>query len=139
MLPGKDRESDTLAISQRNVLSLIESYINQMLSIRKTLLLVFISGVILAPVSVALSIYILLHPSFDDVLDRQDNFGEIVEGLLVAVFIGSSIWFTVSIKQYLSIGAWNRTYKQYLIEHADMEKKLLQKYGLSSTTDDSAY
>jgi hypothetical protein len=124
MVSDKDWEPGSLSISRKNVLSLIDSYINQMLAIKRFLLLVFISGVILAPISITLSIYILIHPSFDEVLDSQDNFGEIIEGLLTAVFIGSSLWFVVSIKHYLSIGAWNKTYKQYLLEHAEMERRI---------------
>jgi len=115
MESGKENE---LVIARGTVLALIESYITQMLILRKTLLLVFISGVILAPVSIVLSVYILIHPSLDEITDRQDNFGEVLVLLLTAVFIGSVLWFGLSLKQYISIGQWNRRYKQRLMDHA---------------------
>ena len=115
MESGKENE---LVIARGTVLALIESYITQMLILRKTLLLVFISGVILAPVSIVLSVYILIHPSLDEITDRQDNFGEVLVLLLTAVFIGSVLWFGLSLKQYISIGQWNRRYKQHLMDHA---------------------
>jgi hypothetical protein len=130
MESGKENE---LVIARSTVLALIESYVTQMLILRKTLLLVFISGVILAPVSIVLSVYILIHPSLDEIMDRQDNFGEVLVLLLTAVFISSVLWFGLSLKQYISIGQWNRRYKQYLRDHAVFESQLLQRYGLTET------
>ena len=130
MESGKNNE---VVIARSTVLALIESYITQMLILRKTLLLVFVSGVILAPVSIVLSVYILMHPSLNEIMDRQDNFGEVLVILLTAVFISCVLWFGLSLKQYISIGQWNRRYKQYLIEHDVFEKQLLQRYGLTET------
>ena len=68
-------EEKKISISRHNILSLVDSFIDQIFQIRKTLRGVSISAIILAPLAIALSIYLLLNPSFFAVLEVEDEFG----------------------------------------------------------------
>jgi hypothetical protein len=129
---NREADNDSAATYQRiGVLALLDDFIYQILSIRKLLFVIFVSSILLAPVSIVLSIYIFAHPSFDDVLNAQDNFGEALEVLLSAVIAASSIWLVIGIKQYNSIGSWSKRYNEYLKDQKETEKKIMLKYGLS--------
>ena len=65
---GYEEEADIISTSptaaaRENILSLMDSFIEQITSIRKTLLGVSISALILAPLAIGLSVYLILHPS----------------------------------------------------------------------------
>ena len=123
--------------SQRiGILSLLDDFIYQMLSIRKMLFIIFISSILLAPVSIVLSLYLFNHPSFEKILNAEDNFGEVLEVLLVAIFIVSSIWLVMGIKQYRSIGSWSKRYEEFQRDQRDMENKIMLKYGLLNPQED---
>jgi hypothetical protein len=65
----------------------MDSFIEQITAIRKTLLGVSISALILAPLAIGLSIYLLLHPSFFAILEIGDESDHILRVLLGAVVI----------------------------------------------------
>ena len=118
------------------ILAFLDDFIYQLLSIRKMLFAIFVSSILFAPVSIVLSIYIFTHPSFDDILDAQDNFGEVLEALLVTIFAVSSIWLVLGIKQYKSLGSLNKRYNEYLKDQKEMEKRIMLKYGLLNEGED---
>jgi hypothetical protein len=78
--------------SRYDFLSLVDGFIDRAFQIRKTLLRVSLSAVILAPLSIALSTFLLFHPSFFAVLEIENEFGLVLSLLLGAVIIISSIW-----------------------------------------------
>ena len=106
------------------------------MKIRKTLLGVSISALVLSPLAIGLSIYLILHPSFFAVLDIENEFGIVLSILLAAVIIISSIWLVTGIKQYSSISSWNKRYNEYLKEKEEIDRKIALQYGL---TDASIY
>lgn len=114
------------------VLAMLDDFIYQVLAIRKLLFILFISSIVLAPVSIVLSIYIFTHPSFDGILDAQDNFGEILEALLASIFVSSSIWMVIGIKEYRSIGSWNKRFDEFMGAQKEAERRIMLKYGLSN-------
>src|SRR5215467_6199059 len=116
-----DDENDELPVSRSNVLSIIDNFIEQILKIRKTLFGVFLSALILAPLAIGLSIFLLQHPSFLAVLDIENEFGIVLGILLFAVIIISSIWLLVGVKQYLSINTWNKRYSEYNKEKEEID------------------
>src|SRR5919197_2261304 len=59
--------------SRYTILSLIETFIEQIFHIRKTLLGVSISAIIMAPIAIGLSVYLLRHPSFIAILDMENE------------------------------------------------------------------
>jgi hypothetical protein len=84
---------------------LIETFIEQIFDIRRTLLGVSISAVIMAPIAIGLSVYLLRHPSFIAILDMENDFGIVLGALLGAIITISSIWLVVGIRQYRIVGS----------------------------------
>ena len=128
---GSDSNDDN--VSPRNVLRLIDSFIEQMHQTRKTLALTLslsISSIIIAPFAIGLSIFLLQHPSFFAVLEREYEFGLVLVCLLVAVIIVSSIWFVIGVKQYRAIISWNKKYSVYIKKKEELDKNIASEYEL---------
>jgi hypothetical protein len=116
---------------RENILSLMDDFIEQITSIRRTLLRVSISALFLSPLAIGLSIYLISHPSFFTILGIKNEFGLVLSILLVAVFIISFIWLASGIRQYRSISPWSKRYDEYQKEKEDMDKKIAIKYGFN--------
>jgi hypothetical protein len=131
MLLSENNHSDnnTTMKYRANILSLMDSFIEQITSIRKTLLGVSISALLLAPLTIGLSVYLILHPSFFAVLEIENEFGPVLTILLGAVFIISFIWLISGIKQYRSISPWRKRYNVYKKEKEDVDRKIVIEYG----------
>jgi hypothetical protein len=125
--------SSTSAAARENILSLMDNFIEQITSIRKTLLGVSISALLLAPLAIGLSAYLILHPSFFAILEIENEFGLVLSILLGAVLIISSIWLVSGIRQYKSISSWSKRYNEYKREKEDMDRKIASQYGLTMT------
>jgi hypothetical protein len=128
-----DKNEDLDSISRGNVVRLIDSFIEQMRQTKKTLALTLtlsILSIVIAPIAIGLSIYLLRHPSFFYVLERQNEFGVVLGGLLVGVTIVSTIWFIVGIKQYRSIDSWNKKYNIYSKKKEELDRNISSEYGL---------
>lgn len=114
-----------------NILSIVEDFIYQVHEIRRVLLGVSMSAIILAPLALALSAYLFLHPSFFAVLDIENEFGLVLSMLLGAVIIISVIWLITGIRQYRSMSSWKSKYVQYQKEKEEMDRKIAEKFGLN--------
>jgi hypothetical protein len=125
--------SPTNAAARENILSLMDNFIEQITSIRKTLLGVSISALLLAPLAIGLSAYLILHPSFFAILEIENEFGLVLSILLGAVLIISSIWLVSGIRQYKSINSWSKRYNEYKREKEDMDRRIASQYGLTMT------
>lgn len=121
------------AAARENILSLMDNFIEQITSIRKILLGVSISALLLAPLAIGLSAYLILHPSFFAILEIENEFGLVLSILLGAVLIISSIWLVSGIRQYKSISSWSKRYTEYKREKEDMDRKIASQYGLTMT------
>ncbi|MDQ3840801.1 MAG: hypothetical protein M3297_16230 [Thermoproteota archaeon] len=117
--------------ARENILSLMDSFIEQITSIRKTLIGVSVSALLLAPLAIGLSAYLILHPSFFAILEIENEFGLVLSILLAAVLIISSVWLVSGIRQYKSISSWSKRYEDYKREKEDMDRKIASKYGLT--------
>jgi len=126
-----DREKD-LGTSRHNILSLVDNFIEQIFQIRKTLRGVSVSAMILAPLALALSVYLLRHPSFFAILEIENEFGLVLSLLLGAVMITSSIWLIIGIRQYRLIGSWNKRYNEYIKDKEAIDRKIASQYGIDS-------
>jgi hypothetical protein len=115
--------------SRRHFLSLVDVFIDRVFQIRKTFLRVCLSAVILAPLAIALSTFLLLHPSFFAVLEIENEFGLVLSLLLGAVIIISSIWLITGIRQYFLINSWKKRYNEYLKEKQEMDRIIASQYG----------
>ena len=123
---------EKLNMSRHDILSLLDSFIDQIHQIRRTLLGVSISALVLSPLAIALSIYLMLHPSFFAVLEIENEFGLVLAALLSAVIIISSIWLITGIRQYRSLSSWNNRYKEYVEEKKKIDKMIESQYGLDN-------
>ena len=132
--PGYNGPAD---LRQRaGVLALMDDFIFQIFAIRKVILIVFASSVILGPPSIVLSLYLFTHPSFDETLDAEDNFGEVLEVLLSSTIVISTVFLIFGIKQYKSIGSWDKRFKEYLRNQQELENKIMLDYGMPTGEDE---
>ena len=121
---------DLSTTARENLLTLMDTFIQQILNIRKTLLGVSISALILAPIAIGLSVYLIRHPSFFAILEIENEFGTVLSILLGSVIIISSIWLYAGIKQYRKIGSWNSRYNAYVNEKKEINRKISAQFGL---------
>ena len=129
-----DKSNRVTEVSRANILFLMDSFIQQITGIRKTLLGVSISALILAPLAIGLSLYLIVHPSFFAVLDIENEFGLVLSTLMGAVLVISSLWLVSGIKQYLSMGRWSKRYNEYIKAKEEMDRKIAIGYGLSTVS-----
>jgi hypothetical protein len=116
--------------SRLDVLDLMDNFINKILELRRILLGVSLSGFILAPFAIGLSIFLLTHKNFFIVLDNEYDFGmalSILLGLIIAISVG---WMITGIRQYKTLKSWNKKYQEYLQQKDDIDKKIASQYGL---------
>ena len=99
-MANNNDDHDLTSSTRANLLTLMDTFIQQILNIRKTLLGVSISTLILAPIAIGLSMYLIGHPSFFAILEIESEFGTVLSILLGSVIIISSIWLYAGIKQY---------------------------------------
>jgi hypothetical protein len=124
-------DEDVLSNTARdNLLTLMDTFIQQIFNIRKTLLGVSISALILAPIAIGLSVYLIRHPSFFAILEIENEFGTVLSVLLVAVIVISCVWLYAGIKQYKKIGSWSSRYNAYLNEKREINRKISSQFGL---------
>jgi hypothetical protein len=126
---SSDNNEEKLNMSRHDILSLLDNFIEQIHQIRRTLLGVSISALVLSPLAIALSIYLMLHPSFFAILEIENEFGLVLSVLLGAVIIISSIWLITGIRQYRSLSSWNNRYKEYIEEKQKLDKMIESQYG----------
>jgi hypothetical protein len=126
-----NNDEDVLSNTARdNLLTLMDTFIQQIFNIRKTLLGVSISALILAPIAIGLSVYLIRHPSFFAILEIENEFGTVLSVLLVAVIVISCVWLYAGIKQYKKIGSWSSRYNAYLNEKREINRKISSQFGL---------
>lgn len=126
-----NNDDDELANTARaNLLTLMDTFIQQILNIRKTLLGVSISALILAPIAIGLSVYLIRHPSFFAILEIENEFGTVLSVLLGSVIVISCVWLYAGIKQYRKIGSWSSRYNDYLNEKREINRKISSQFGL---------
>ena len=127
-----DNNQDGSTLSTRHdILTLLDSFIHQIQSIRRILLGMSVSAIILAPLAIALSVYLLVHPSFFAVLEMENEFGLVLTVLLGAVLITSGIWLFTGLRQYFSMSQWKKRYEEYQREKEAIDRKIASQFGLN--------
>src|SRR3954447_6225239 len=127
-----NNNKEKLNMSRSDILSLLDDFIEQINQIRRTLFGVSISALLLSPLAIVLSIYLMVHPSFFAILEIENEFGLVLSVLLSAVTLISSIWLIIGIRQYLSLSSWNSRYKEYNEQKQKIDKMIEAKYGLDN-------
>ena len=122
--------SDNSESSRVDVIDIMDDFISKILAIRKTLLSVSISGFVLAPFSIGISIFLFTHPHFFRVLQGEYKFGLALIILLIIV-IGVSVgWMIIGIRQHKILKSWDKKYKEFLKQKEEIDKKIASQYGL---------
>jgi hypothetical protein len=121
----------TSSSTRQDILTLLDDFIQQIQHIRRILLGMSISAIVLAPLAIALSIYLLFHPSFFAVLETENEFGLVLSVLLGAVIITSGTWLVTGIRQYYSMSHWKKRYEEYLREKEAIDRKIASQFGLN--------
>jgi uncharacterized membrane protein len=127
---NQDGLTSSSSSTRQDILSLLESFIQQMQNMRKILLGMSVSAIVLGPLAIALSIYLLFHPSFFAILERENEFGLVLSVLLGAVIITSGVWLVTGIRQYRSISKWKKRYEEYQREKEAIDRKIASQFGL---------
>src|SRR5919109_3496731 len=118
---NSDDQNSSISSSRQDILTLLDDFIEQIQQIRRILLGMSISAIILAPLAIALSIYLLLHPSFFAILEIENDFGLVLSILLGAVISSSVTWLLTGIRQYRSMSVWKGRYKEYMKEKEELD------------------
>jgi hypothetical protein len=123
---NNDTNNDTsnLTASRQGIMTLIESFIENILQVKKTLFGLSISALVLAPLAIALSVFLLQEPSFFAVIEIENEFGLVLSVLLGAIIIISSLWLIAGVKQYRSISSWNKRYNEYVKDKESINRKI---------------
>jgi hypothetical protein len=123
---------DKTRTSRLDLLDLMDNFIAKILEIRRILLGVSISGFILAPLAIGLSIFLITHQHFFIVLEREYDFGvalSILLGVVIAISVG---WMITGFRQYKTLKSWNKKYDEYKQQKDDIDRKIASQYGLDS-------
>lgn len=126
-----------MTTARADILNLVDSFIDQMSKIRTVLKGVSVSALILAPLAIGLSLFLVSHPSFFAVIDRESEFGLILVILLVLVIVISSIWIIIGIRQYRMVTSWNERYSNYVSNKEEIDRKIALDLGLQDDSEDA--
>lgn len=116
--------------SRQNVLDIIESFIDGIVIIRRILVGFSLSALFLAPFAIALSLYLMIHPSFFSVLQSHGDFGIFLIMLLISIVIISVTWVALGIRQYRFMGTWSKGYREYIGRKEWMDKRFSSQFDV---------
>ncbi len=125
-----DNQDAVSSPTRQDILTMLDSFIRQIENIRRILFGMSVSAIVLAPLAIALSIYLLVHPTFFAVLEIENEFGIVLTVLLGAVILTSAIWLFTGIRQYYSMNQWKKRYDEYVKEKEEIDKKIASQFGL---------
>ena len=113
-----------------DILSSMDGFIEKIQHLKGVMLGVSLSGLILAPFAIGISLYLTMHPRFLLLLEQEDDFGIILIVLLVGILVTSGIWLIVGLIQFSSLSKWNIRYCNYLKRKENLDKTISSTYHL---------
>ena len=113
-----------------DIISTVDNLIERIQNLRHVMLGVTVSAIVLAPIAIGISIYLITHPVFFIILEEQDEFGVFLGVLLGSVLIISAIWFYTGVRQYISLSNWKQRYGRYLRKKHDLDSEISSVYHL---------
>jgi len=116
--------------SRSDILSAVDHIIEKIQELRKIMIGVSISALILAPLAIGLSVYLSTHPLFFKILEQKDEFGLFLSILLGSIIVISGIWLYTGIRQYRSLSPWKKRYDKYLKKKNELDSSLTSQYKL---------
>jgi hypothetical protein len=125
-----------ITASRNNILNLLDSFVEEMARTRNTLRLMSISALVLAPFAIGLAIYLVTHPSFFNLLQTANEFGDVLS-VSIALVIGISvIWIITGIKQYRLIDSWNKRYDSFIVRTEEIDKEIASGLAFGKEIDE---
>jgi hypothetical protein len=137
MATPRDNKEDIISNStSTDILKLVDGFIDQISKIRTVLKGVSISALILAPIAIALSIFLLTHSSFFTILENEDEFGLVLLILLGSVIAIASVWIVAGLRQYRMISTWNKRYNDYIVNKEEIQRTIASEFGFTEDSED---
>ena len=131
-----NNDNTIINAARNNILTIIDSFIEQITKIRRFFIGVSISSIILTPIAISLVLYLFTHQSFFKILEAEREFGFGLVVLLTSVIIISSIIFVTGILQYKQISSWHKKYELYKKEKDEVEQYITNKFKFDIDKDD---
>jgi len=119
-----------LAYNRNDILSSMDGFIEKIQHIKGLMLGVTLSAIILAPLAIGISAYLITHPQFLLLVENENEFGFMLIILLMVVLVTSGIWLVTGIQQFRSLNSWNKRYCNYLRKRKDLDDEITSKYHL---------
>lgn len=135
-MPGDNKEDIISNSTSTDILNLVDGFIDQISKIRTVLKGVSISALILAPIAIALSIFLLTHSSFFTILENEDEFGLVLLILLGSVIAIASVWIVAGLRQYRMISTWNKRYNDYIVNKEEIQRTIASEFGFTEDSED---
>ncbi|HEX7178297.1 MAG TPA: hypothetical protein VF220_01130 [Nitrososphaeraceae archaeon] len=137
MATPRDNKEDIISNStSTDILNLVDGFIDQISKIGTILKGVSISALILAPIAIALSIFLLTHSSFFTILENEDEFGLVLLILLGSVIAIASVWIVAGLRQYRLISTWNKRYNEYIVNKEEIQRTIASEFGFTEDSED---
>jgi hypothetical protein len=127
-----DENDSEKPLSRTNILTLMDGFIEQILRQRKIMLGMSVSAIVLAPLAIALSTYLIIHPSFFAILELENEFGLVLSILLGAVVLISGIWLFTGARQYRAISSWQTRFDEFNKDREEMDRRIASRFGLDN-------
>ena len=118
-------------VEHGNLLTQIDELIERVNSARGVFLGMSFAAIVLAPLSILLSAYLILHPSFYKLIDSEDGFGYVLSIFLGIVISVSFTWLITGLRQHRALKSWNRRHESYLTEKNRIEQVIATQYGFA--------
>jgi len=116
--------------NQNDIISSMDLFIDKIQQLKGMMLGVSFSAVILAPLAIGISLYLITHPKFLQLIEHEGEFAILLTVLLTVVLVTSGIWLVAGIQQFRSLSSWNKRYCDYLKKREDLDRDITSKYHL---------
>lgn len=113
-----------------SIVEIIEGFINKINQIQRTLVGISISALILAPMAIGLSIYLITHPHFFFIMEEYDEFGLFLAISLGVIIVVSVTWLALGIRQYIMLKSWNIKYSNYIQKKEQVDNRISSEFKL---------
>ncbi|MCV0431467.1 hypothetical protein [Nitrosopumilus sp.] len=108
----------------------MDLFIEKIQHLKGLMLGVSFSALLLAPLAIGISAYLITHPKFLHLIENEGEFAILLTILLTVVLVTSGIWLVAGIQQFRSLNSWNKRYGNYLKKREDLDKDITSKYHL---------
>ena len=123
-------DTENSKTSRFSVVEIIEGFIEKIDHMRKTLVMVSLSSLILAPLAIGLSVYLISHPHFFYVMEEYDEFGLFLVISLGVIIVVSSAWLALGIRQYIMLKSWSERHSNYLKKKEQVDNEISSGFDL---------